>query len=118
MTTSAPEPDCLFCLIVAGEVPATIVARTENVVAFEDINPHAPMHVLVVPTTHHGDVSQLAAAAPDVLAELVGLAEQVAGERADGQFRLVFNSGPQAGQTVFHVHGHVLGGARLGSGLA
>lgn len=115
MTTSAPEPDCLFCLIVAGEVPATIVARTENVVAFEDINPSAPMHVLVVPTVHHGDVSQLAAAAPDVLAELVGVAEQVAGEQADGQFRLIFNSGPHAGQTVFHVHAHVLGGTRLGA---
>lgn len=118
MTTSAPEPDCLFCSIVEGKIPAAVVARSENVVAFEDINPQAPLHVLVVPTEHHGEVAQLAAARPEVLAELVALAEQVAGEQADGQFRLVFNSGPQAGQTVFHVHGHVLGGTSLGGRFA
>jgi histidine triad (HIT) family protein len=106
--------DCLFCRIVAGEVPADVVASTDRAVAFRDIDPKAPLHVLVIPREHHADVTQLAAADPTLLADLVDLADQVAGSGADGQFRLVFNTGPAAGQSVFHVHGHVLGGARLG----
>ena len=106
--------DCLFCRIVAGEVPADVVARSGRALAFRDINPQAPLHALVIPTEHHADVTQLAAADPALLAELVALAGTVAGVEADGQFRLVFNTGPGAGQSVFHVHGHVLGGTRLG----
>ena len=106
--------DCLFCRIVAGEVPADVVARSGRALAFRDINPQAPLHVLVIPTEHHADVTQLAAADPRLLAELVALADEVAGTEADGQFRLVFNTGPSSGQSVFHVHGHVLGGTRLG----
>ena len=106
--------DCLFCRIVAGEVPAEVVARSDRSIAFRDVDPQAPLHVLVVPRVHHADVTQLAAADPALLADLVDLADQVAGTEADGQFRLVFNTGPNAGQSVFHVHGHVLGGARLG----
>lgn len=112
------DPDCLFCAIVAGRIPADIIARSERAIAFRDINPQAPMHVLVVPTEHYGDIAQLAAAEADLLAEVVELADQVAGEQADGQFRLVFNSGPNAGQSVFHVHGHVLGGTHLRGGFA
>lgn len=108
------EPECLFCKIVAGTVPATIVAQTPEAIAFRDINPQAPMHVLVVPREHFGDIAQLAAGDPGLLAGVVALADQIAGDQADGQFRLIFNSGPHAGQSVFHVHGHVLGGARLG----
>lgn len=107
-------PDCLFCRIVAGEVPATIVASTDRVVAFQDIDPKAPLHVLVVPRDHHADVAQLAAADPGLLAELVRLAHEIASSEADGQFRLVFNTGIEAGQSVFHVHAHLLAGARLG----
>jgi histidine triad (HIT) family protein len=106
--------DCLFCRIVAGDVPADVVARSERVLAFRDIDPRAPLHVLVVPTEHHADVAQLAAADPALLAELVQVADEVAGTEGNGQFRLVFNTGRTAGQSVFHVHGHVLGGARLG----
>lgn len=106
--------DCLFCRIVAGEVPADVVARSDRAIAFRDIDPKAPLHVLVVPREHHADVTQLAAADPALLAELVDLADTVAGSEADGQFRLVFNTGPLAGQSVFHVHGHVLAGSRLG----
>lgn len=106
--------DCLFCRVVAGEVPADVVARSENALAFRDIDPKAPLHVLVIPREHHADVAQLAAAAPALLAELVELADTVAGAEADGQFRLVFNTGPTAGQSVFHVHGHVIAGAHLG----
>ncbi|MCL3860593.1 histidine triad nucleotide-binding protein [Actinotalea sp. K2] len=108
------SPDCLFCRIVAGELPSTVVARRERTVAFQDIDPQAPMHVLVVPRDHYGDVAQLAASAPDVLAEVVSLAQEVATSEADGQFRLVFNTGTEAGQSVFHAHAHVIGGAALG----
>lgn len=111
MTTPA---ECLFCRIVAGEVPADVVAENVDAVAFRDLHPQAPLHVLVVPRAHHGDVVQLAAADPALLAAVVGLADQVAGTEADGQFRLVFNTGPGAGQSIFHVHAHVLGGAPLG----
>lgn len=112
--TSAPSTDCLFCKIVAGDLPADVVASTDRVIAFRDIDPKAPVHVLVVPREHHGDVAQLAAADPALLAEVVAMADRVAGELADGQYRFVFNSGPRAGQSVFHVHGHVLAGAQLG----
>ena len=108
------DPECLFCKIVAGTVPATVVAETPEVIAFRDINPQAPMHVLVVPREHYGDIAQLAAGDPALLAGVVALADEIAGDLADGQFRLIFNSGPHAGQSVFHVHGHVIGGARLG----
>jgi histidine triad (HIT) family protein len=111
---TSTDADCLFCKIVAGEIPADVVASTDRAIAFKDIDPQAPVHVLVVPREHHGDVSVLAAADPALLADVVGLADQVAGDLADGQYRLIFNSGPRAGQSVFHVHGHVIAGARLG----
>ncbi len=108
------DPDCLFCRIVAGELPADVVATSERSIAFRDIDPQAPVHVLVVPRDHHGDIAQLAAADPELLGDVVALADEVAGDLADGQFRLIFNSGPRAGQSVFHVHGHVIAGAELG----
>lgn len=108
------SPDCLFCRIVAGEVPAQLVAENDRVVAFRDLNPQAQVHVLVVPRDHHADVAQLAAADPELLAAVVRLAHEVAAREANGQFRLVFNTGADAGQSVFHTHGHVIGGQRLG----
>ncbi|QAY71480.1 histidine triad nucleotide-binding protein [Xylanimonas protaetiae] len=113
-STSSADADCLFCKIVAGHVPADVVASSERVIAFRDIAPQAPVHVLVVPKEHYGDVAVLAASDPALLAEVVALADEVAGELSDGQFRLIFNNGPHAGQSVFHVHGHVISGARLG----
>ncbi|MEN5073652.1 histidine triad nucleotide-binding protein [Isoptericola cucumis] len=113
-TGNQPAGDCLFCKIVAGELPADVVASTERIVAFRDIDPKAPVHVLVVPREHHGDVSVLAAADPELLAEVVEVADRVAHDLADGQYRFIFNSGPRAGQSVFHVHGHVIAGAQLG----
>lgn len=107
-------PDCLFCRIVAGEVPAQLVAENDRAIAFRDLNPQAALHVLVVPRDHHGDVAQLAAADPALLADVVLLADEVAGLESGGQFRLVFNTGADAGQSVFHVHAHVIGGQRLG----
>lgn len=111
---SLTSPGCLFCRIVAGEVPATVVAENNEAIAFRDLNPQAPLHVLVVPRDHHGDVAQLAAADPDLLAAVVRLAGDVAAAEVGGEFRLVFNTGASAGQSVFHVHAHVIGGARLG----
>ena len=106
--------DCLFCRIVRKEIPATIVAEDAQCIAFRDINAQAPTHVLVVPKSHHATVGDLARDAPDVLADVVNTAAQVA-EREDlgAGYRLVFNTGAQAGQTVFHVHGHVLGGRAM-----
>jgi histidine triad (HIT) family protein len=108
-----PEPDCLFCKVVAGDLPADVVRRTETVVAFRDINPQAPTHVLVVPVAHHPDVAALASADPGALADLVTVGREVVTEEGHDDYRLVFNTGPQAGQTVFHVHGHVLAGRAL-----
>ena len=101
----------IFARIVSREIPATIVAETDRVIAFEDIAPKAPVHVLVVPKTEaYRNVTELAAAEPDLLAELVEVGSRIAAERAGGDYRLIFNTGNSAGQTVFHVHAHVLAG--------
>ena len=107
--------DCLFCKIVAGDIPAKIVLETARTIAFRDINPQAPMHVLVIPRDHHATAGDLAAADPDLLGEVIRTAHQVAtGEGvAESGYRIVFNTGPEAGQTVFHIHAHVLGGRGL-----
>ena len=106
----ARDPDCIFCKIVAGDLPSDIVHRGERVMAFRDIHPAAPTHVLVLPVDHHRDVVALAQAGESLLHEVVTVAGQVAAEEAGGQFRLVFNTGADAGQSVFHVHAHVLAG--------
>ena len=105
--------DCIFCKIAAGDIPAQIVRESAGVVAFRDLDPKAPTHVLVIPRAHHVDVAALAAGDPGVLAELVTAAAEIAEEESGGEYRLVFNSGAEAGQSVFHVHGHVLGGRRM-----
>ena len=101
---------CLFCQIVAGEIPAQIVRTTDDTIAFHDIAPVAPTHVLVVPRSHHVDIAQLAASDSDLAGRLMADASAVAGELELGEFRLVLNTGATAGQSVFHVHAHVLGG--------
>jgi histidine triad (HIT) family protein len=107
--------ECLFCAIVAGEVPATTVLDSDRILAFRDINPQAPTHVLVITKEHHPDVAALAAADPGLLGEVITAAHRVAAAEgaAETGYRLVFNTGAQAGQTVWHVHGHVLGGRDL-----
>ena len=110
------DPDCLFCRIVANQIPATVVHETETTLAFRDIAPKAPVHVLVIPKDHHPDVVTLARADPRAAADVLASAAAVAeaeGVLADG-FRLIFNNGAWAGQEVFHVHAHVLGGRPLG----
>ncbi len=102
--------DCLFCRIVAGEIPADVVSQRDRTLALRDIEPQAPTHVLVITREHHTDLSRLAAADPGLLEALTTHAAQVAAELGLDEYRLVFNTGAQAGQSVFHVHGHVLGG--------
>ncbi|HVQ91620.1 MAG TPA: histidine triad nucleotide-binding protein [Mycobacteriales bacterium] len=107
--------DCLFCRIVAGEIPATPVHEDEQTLAFRDLNPQGPTHVLVIPKAHHPDVAALAGD-PQLLAAVHRAAAAVAEQEgivADG-WRLVFNTGVNGGQSVFHVHGHVLGGRKFG----
>lgn len=106
--------DCLFCRIVAGDVPSTVVRETDDMLAFRDIAPKAPVHVVVVPKAHHADIGRLAAADPGLAQRLVAAATEVAaGEGIGDAWRLAFNTGAAAGQTVFHVHAHVLGGGRI-----
>ncbi|GLI29032.1 histidine triad nucleotide-binding protein [Agromyces rhizosphaerae] len=109
----------VFTRIVAREIPADVVAETERIIAFRDIAPKAPVHVVVTTKTpEYRDVVELAASDPALLAELVEVARGVAAELADGDFRLVFNNGANAGQTVFHVHAHVLAGGLEEGSLA
>ena len=109
----AAEADCLFCRIVAGEVPAEVVHETHTALAFRDITPQAPTHVLVVPRAHHRDAAALAGDA-QALADVVSVAAKVAADENLGEgYRLVFNTGPKAGQTVLHAHLHLLGGRAL-----
>ncbi|MFE1166862.1 histidine triad nucleotide-binding protein [Nocardiopsis sp. NPDC058789] len=109
------DPDCLFCKIVKGEVPADIVREGERTVAFRDINPQAPTHVLVVPREHVADAATAAATDTGLLDALVRDAHEVAKAEdvVDSGYRIVFNTGAGAGQTVFHLHAHVLGGRGL-----
>jgi histidine triad (HIT) family protein len=105
-------PDCLFCKIAAGDLPATIVSQTQRTVAFADINPQAPVHVLVIPRAHHANLAELISSGEDeLLTELLEHAAEVARTQGlSGGHRIVFNTGPDGGQTVEHVHAHVLGG--------
>jgi histidine triad (HIT) family protein len=107
---------CLFCRIAAKEIPAAVVHETGTTLAFRDIGPKAPVHVLVIPKEHHANVSELAAADPALAGALLVAAAEVAqaeGLTGDG-YRVIFNTGPYAGQEVDHVHAHVVGGAPLG----
>lgn len=108
--------DCLFCKIVAGEIPATKVLETDRSLAFRDLNPQAPTHVLVVPKRHVTHAGELTADHGNDLGDLFETAARVAEQEgvADGGYRLVFNVGDDAGNTVPHLHLHVLGGRQLG----
>jgi histidine triad (HIT) family protein len=106
---------CLFCKIIAGEIPASKVFEDEQVLAFTDINPQAPMHVLVVPKRHISTLNDLTAADDGLVGTMVRSAAAIAKEKGydAAGFRTVFNCNAQAGQTVFHVHLHVLAGRSL-----
>jgi histidine triad (HIT) family protein len=108
--------DCIFCRIAGGEIPATIVARSSEAIAFRDLNPQAPVHLLVIPTRHVASATELAPAdRATVLGSVMALAIQAAADLGlshDG-YRLVVNSGRDGGQTVDHLHVHLLGGRRM-----
>ncbi len=106
---------CLFCAIAAGDIPADVVHSDADIVAFRDINPQAPVHVLVIPRAHHATAADLAVADPRLAARVLEVAAQIADSLAvaDTGYRLVANTGDQAGQTVHHVHVHLLGGRDL-----
>lgn len=103
---------CLFCRIVSGEIPAQVVYRGPEVTAFRDINPQAPVHVLVVPNRHVESISELGNADAALLGQLIEVANELARQEgvADSGYRLITNRGPDAGQTVAHLHFHLLGG--------
>jgi len=107
--------DCLFCKIVAGEIPAKVVAESDTSLAFYDIAPEAPVHVLVIPKRHFDGVNDVAATDLGVFDEIIALAREVATSEGvrDSGYRLVFNVGDEGGQTVPHLHVHVLGGRQM-----
>jgi histidine triad (HIT) family protein len=109
------DPDCLFCKIVAGDVPADVVRTTDTTLAIRDINPQAPTHVLILPKEHLENAAEVASADPALLATMVTEAAQIAAQAAGGSdgYRLVFNTGRASGQEVFHAHLHVLSGRRM-----
>jgi histidine triad (HIT) family protein len=108
------DPDCLFCKIVAKELPAEIVLDRDDVLAFRDVNPQAPTHVLVVPKEHLPSLEALGTGHERLLASLVDAVNEVArANGVDGGFRMVTNVGPAAGQSVDHLHLHVLGGRAM-----
>ena len=105
--------DCLFCKIVAGEIPAKVVAENDKFFAFEDIAPTAPVHVLGIPKTHYKNAAEYAEADALEFGEFMQFLTAIGAAEADNGYRLVFNTDADGGQTVFHVHAHVLGGRAL-----
>jgi histidine triad (HIT) family protein len=107
--------ECLFCKIVQGAIPASIIYRNDNIVAFDDINPHAPQHKLIVPTKHIATLNDLQPIDSQLIANMILTAKNIASElkMADDGYRLVLNCNRGGGQTVFHIHLHLLGGRAL-----
>ncbi len=111
----ATQQDCIFCKIVAGEIPAKLVYEDDRALAFRDINPQAPTHALVIPRAHIASLSEAGESDEALLGHLLRVAARVAADegQAETGYRTVINNGAGAGQTVFHIHVHVLGGRRL-----
>jgi histidine triad (HIT) family protein len=105
---------CIFCKIIAGEISADLLANTEEAIAFADINPQAPTHILIVPKIHVENAAELAEADPIALAAMFRIAKELANSFNLAGYRTVFNTGAEAGQSVFHAHLHLLGGRALG----
>jgi len=107
--------DCLFCKIVAGDIPAKVVYENDHVMAFNDINPQAPLHVLIIPKKHIATINDLEADDAQVVGEMYLAAKQIAADAgyADAGYRVAMNCGADAGQTVFHIHLHLLAGRPL-----
>lgn len=116
MESTMSDPTCIFCQIVEGTIPATIVYRDERSLAFEDANPQAPLHVLVISHEHIESLDEATQRDEATLGHLLRVAARVANERglSENGYRTVINTGPAAGQSVFHIHVHLLGGRVLG----
>ena len=108
-----PRSECLFCRIADGDLPSEIVVSNDSVVAFRDIAPTAPTHILVIPREHYANAEEIAEKAPLLLAKMIRVAGQVSALEGLDAHRIVFNTGAMAGQSVFHVHLHLLGGRQL-----
>ncbi|MGE5251270.1 MAG: histidine triad nucleotide-binding protein [Bacteroidota bacterium] len=107
--------DCLFCRIVRGDAPASIVYRDEEVTAFRDIRPAGPTHILIVPNQHITSVNEIAPEDEHLVGRLFSIARQLAAQEGVAQsgYRILTNTGPDAGQAVFHLHFHLIGGQRM-----
>ena len=111
--------NCIFCKIIAGEIPSTVVYQDEDVFAFRDINPQAPTHILVVPKSHLASVNEIDSENAAVVAHIFEIIPQIArAEGLDSGYRVVSNCGEDAGQTVHHLHFHILGGQKLALQMA
>lgn len=110
------DPDCIFCKIVAGHIPATMLYRNDHVAAFRDLNPVAPTHVLIIPLEHIQSLSHLTEADSEIAAQILLAAREVAGKTGvlESGYRLVFNNGEDALQSVGHIHAHLIGGKVMG----
>lgn len=108
--------DCLFCKIVAGDIPAEIIYESESAIGFRDVNPQAPTHVLIIPREHIATINDLNAGHETIVGNLYTAAKTIAADEglADDGYRVVMNCNEGAGQTVFHIHLHLLGGRSLG----
>ena len=106
--------DCLFCKIIKGEIPSDKLYEDDDIFAFRDIAPQAPVHFLVIPKKHIGGPGAVTSEDEQVIGKVLRMAGEIAKGEGIDQYRLVFNHGEQAGQTVFHIHMHVLGGRSLG----
>lgn len=107
------DPDCIFCKIIEGKIPAEIIFRNENVLAFNDLNPQAPTHVLIIPTLHATNAAEVSTISPTIIAAMHRAAHEIATQKGLTGYRSVFNTGADAGQSVFHAHLHLLGGRGL-----
>lgn len=111
----AADSTCIFCRIVSGEIPADVVHESATTIAFRDLQPQAPTHILIIPRGHYPHAAALAAHEPATAAHLLDAAREIAEQEGlDSGYRMVFNTGPDAHQTVFHVHLHLLGGRSMG----
>jgi histidine triad (HIT) family protein len=110
----AINPDCLFCKISSGTIPVTRLFENDHVLAFPDINPQAPVHILVIPKHHFGSLAHTTSGEAELLGQLLNAATEIAQQQhLDNGFRIVINTGPDGGQTVDHLHLHLLGGRHM-----
>jgi histidine triad (HIT) family protein len=100
--------DCIFCEII--DKKGDLISENENAAAFNDLNPMAPIHILIVPKKHYKNITEIPA---NVLKDMISLSKKLIDEKSNGEFRLIFNTGSSAGQSVFHAHGHIISGQQL-----